>query len=1770
MGGWSDDTPEQGIANMMFADVLSQREQASADWSGTGLATQTVNTAVRAVDSTAASLYNVIPLLGDVESFAPSKWTNYHRNRGTYDAIAAVPLLFAGVGAATRGLKVGGALHSMAVNATGNHRALDYVFNALDEVREVDALMGAARLKTSTSVAALTGRTVPAFDLSAKAGATLAKYGETYGEVARHNNIKRTVEAVKEGVGQELAIAALMNSNEFLFPEGGSTFMNLAFAGAGIGLNLGIEHAVGRAVMRKAVSNAGRAGGDAALQSQAFTEGQAVKGVVGEEWQNAASSLFGAEYLDNLDRSAPQISADSNGLVSVEVLRSAYKDLKKAGQENLETAYSTMFNNRLAVRTLREGFGTSAAVSRSLPGQTMLAKEMAERGRTNMLNTVGLAELVDNQAAARFETLKFGLADRRAALDKNLAKAADAKDVARLNTEIADVQARVKELDGFHVGTVERSGSVNLNPRRLAPAWETPVKDMKVRNSADSVALDGSVSGARQLHLSVTGGLEVRDGFGPLMKRTTVAAQDLSFDEITALQVLVGRVAKNGNKVWADQFWKNFAIDPNIRADNLPFPVLDAIQSGLLPLPSGALSPKIGQLKSAIDAGRLTNAALAAKLEWFKVQGGGGLLDTMDAFDLEKALNLGLTDRRGGENLLMKSLRGYAADKSGATAAQILEGANANAGTDRLLDLGAGYAGVGGTVAQATLTPDFYKGVRGLGNLAELDRSGGIGAVYHKIDLPTDTEMQVAKVAALRQNFRMNRLSQSQNPIVSLVHTALAGDEVALLGVRQGVHELFEGAGSKGNLATQTTWANRNVRAIQHAHALGQTAQKALDTYTTARLGPVLQRVKTLYQSNQRVKVFAEFSAGQSLVSRGAALSQQYWKPGMNQLDMTRPGAKNLLNALGDLKGAPADGEPWHVFDLSIAANEGRYVAVEISEEASALMNDWTDLSYEILEGMNNLRNVNGLPEIEMLNGHMPVMDANRYEWRYIQDVNTGQVTGSIKARTVAEADRLQEEAIARLNTLGTGSYAPKDVKDIAEYHDAVDSTFLFRLNDYSGIKQTGTGSGRNADFRLDVSGDLFEEMAVSVRNTFSDLKNRAIMANLADVMSTAQMMNRKMKDNYGNKLGGKAAFTPVETFTNLLLGLDRHPADSLVKRGHDYAESLLNATIGKTVDALPQAWRAVDRYLHGDKEKLTKAEYKLAEQALEGYTPFSHLAADPLLRGYLKLTQDADPYRAAKALQLGNRAVASAFLKIMNIVHPILNTLGMAVTLPAVTSQVLRRQGETVLDYHSRIGHIADYIDADKATINPKKLLHEAWHLVHHDADAMRTATELGYLEANMLEELNKLNNLRPSGFIEAMEGVAKYTDLINTPYNAVMKRYGKEVSAPTISERSETFTRAVAHMAGLAIVRNAGRPMSERAQHQFAYWFANQNIADFAPNIRGEAFRGTAGIPFGLFQSYSINMLQRLFGYVENKNHRALAIQMFTQTAVFGAQGLPGWQAANAMLYNLPDNKADERGATSLNERVYAALGKGAADVLMTGSVSNLPKLFGADSGINLWSSGDMNPRNPVAMPPSISAVSQVLGGITEGLKVAKDEVSKFGTDKPSDPGRFLEVVSNYHLVRGHKSLADLALGEKVDRRGNLIVEDTRSGAAFVSRALGTRLTNELLLSSAYQENAAAQSQRVAKFADIRRSMLRSIRDGSMTEDASADFMADYLLQGGQESEWKGFVNYATEMATDTRGSRALGLLVNKADEVFGYRQAKVARLLDAGVDPAVLSEK
>ena len=152
--------------------------------------------------------------------------------------------------------------------------------------------------------------------------------------------------------------------------------------------------------------------------------------------------------------------------------------------------------------------------------------------------------------------------------------------------------------------------------------------------------------------------------------------------------------------------------------------------------------------------------------------------------------------------------------------------------------------------------------------------------------------------------------------------------------------------------------------------------------------------------------------------------------------------------------------------------------------------------------------------------------------------------------------------------------------------------------------------------------------------------------------------------------------------------------------------------------------------------------------------------------------------------------------------------------------------------------------------------------------------------------------------------------------------------------------------------------------------------------------------------------------------------------------------------------------------------------------------------------------------------------------------------------------------------RSLADLALGERVDRNGNLVMEDTRSGMGLVSRILGMRTTNEDLLSRAIWSNSVAASQRTSDMNYIRSSMARELRaaGGKLDPDSEVAWYAKYLSAGGRSDQWKRWMQTSLEKALYERGDRRLDALVNKEGQVFPHKIAGVARLLAAGAEMPV----
>lgn len=1781
--------PGSGPAPMFIDSILREREAWNLDM------VKPWNYALSAVDVPATSLVNLLPGIS-LDSFVPEFNESYHRSKYTYDAISTTASLFLGYGAAAKGMQATGWAGRTLRSAGASDELIRFALPNMAEVRKVDNLMAAARLQHSTDVAYNTFRTTPGLGMATEVGTMLTPYGRTMGEVEGWVKKARTTASVKEALWLEAIALAAFNNSEFLFPDDLGAMNYLLFAGLGVGAIVGIDHLLGRAVQRQGMRRAAEAGDSIVneyAQWMGVTERNTLKGVVGEDWQWLLAGKFGRERADQLEANADQLAAASGGLLSRDQYIQSARELRQALDANQVTAVQRMAKNRPAEATMRGGLQGVPAVTKetALSGQQRAA--VVERVNKNTHAGVGLASIEDVEVTARMhsavtkadEMVETRLKALQAAIDQNAP--ADAIRAARKSLD--EAEAAQKGLDQYRAGVLETTGAVNQNVWRRLPFWESAqAKGVKVASDGHALTMVGGPGRMAQVRLGNNGKLHLnmRSPTNPNANMKALSETELDFDEITALQTMVGKLTAQDTTQtnWKNGFWDAFVRDPKAEWRALPFPLLDAIADGRLAIPSSNTHPIIGKVQAAIDSGEVGLASLQKKALWMQAEqkrAGQSLLPVMDVFDYEKALNLRLTDARGLPNTLWNALDGLAA--SSVHPGSMLQNPNKTSAEmlDDLFEWGAGFGDVTDAIVRSHMRRGFDEGLVGIGTLDAHTKPGGIGTLHHKAIEPTDNELQLAALMHSRNAARANDLLNSTSSMVAGISRALVEDEVAYAGANKS-GSVFRDHLSGANIVSQTTWAHRYQGAIQHAHTLSQRATHAIDEMINADLKPIAEMAHQIARSESGPATFAQYSQAHMNVSHGIALKAADWAPGVNVIDVSRPGAKNLLDNLGPLQGAPAKGQDWHLFDVTIAAREGRYVPIELSDEAAGFLNAVTGVQYKLLEAENAIRKAAGLPAIPQMLGHMPVADFSRYKLRYIQDPQTNKVVGFVKARTDAEADRLLGESLVAMNkNLPVEKHrVSMTAGQISEHYEAVDQMFLSRLSDFSGIRQTGGAQGRNVDFRMDVTGDLFEEHMISMRNNYTDVKDRAVVSVMSNAMSEANRVKR-MTHGAPDPNAKQTSFSAIEQWENVLLGRHDLPKDGVVRKLHGAVEDIYNTVTGKLTDTLPWNLRALQEwsldaraYAAGKVPAGSKLEKWLTpnqrtwmERAVADYQPFTHLAGRSDLKDYLKLDRSTDPYKLARNLQKANRMATTAFLKHANIMHPILNMLGIAVTLPGVLGHAMRQGSETAADYAKRMGHLADYIDPDKgiATLSPAKLLAEGQHLLFSDKAAMTYAASKGYLHSNILEELNKLNDLRPSNFDEALEGVAKWTDFINLGINKVQKRVtGQDPSAFTLSERSETFSRAIAHATGLAFIRQAGRAgMSESAQHSFAHWFANQNVADFAPNIRGEAFRGVAGIPFGLFQSYSINMYQRLFGYIENRSTRALAIQALTQFGVFGMSSMPGWNQVNSLWFEADaDMKADSRGATSLNERVYGAFGKGFGDVLMHGPLSSFPRLFGADSGLNLYTSGDLNLRAPL-VPPAMSLVVQTGQGIMEGVKRGGEFIEQSLGDARADPLRLAEVLAHYAPSRGVKSLADLVVGERIDRKGNLIVEDTRSGVALLSRLMGTRTTNELQLSSAVWANSQAQSQRVADMGRVRQRMLRSLREGELSTDEAAFWLNKYLMAGGRQDQWVRWLKNAQEMATSPRDQRLLKDIIHKSGEIFPHNVARYRRMENAGAD-------
>ena len=366
----------------------------------------------------------------------------------------------------------------------------------------------------------------------------------------------------------------------------------------------------------------------------------------------------------------------------------------------------------------------------------------------------------------------------------------------------------------------------------------------------------------------------------------------------------------------------------------------------------------------------------------------------------------------------------------------------------------------------------------------------------------------------------------------------------------------------------------------------------------------------------------------------------------------------------------------------------------------------------------------------------------------------------------------------------------------------------------------------------------------------------------------------------------------------------------------------------------------------------------------------------------------------------------------------------------------------------------------------------------------------------ANLVNATGSMDALRQSTTVK--QKVGKLLDTLQTP-TALAERY-TALAAYRMGELS--------YMVG-----KEATLIDKVAMDAFAANFSRKVVGNYVAAQRPQIFQGILGSAVGLFQTYQGTYFQQAARFLEKPaGAKNLAMMGALQGTIFGAQSLPGFEAANyAVAGQWNDRREDFR--TNLS---------GTPEVLGLGEVGDA-MLYGAMSsslGSALWTRGDVNPRLPMGGAPwnlenlaQFQYVKNILGAIGQW----KDSVSNGGSLTMSTA----EAIAHANLNRPLTGIMEFMTGVHTTKGGMLesAVSNDLLSVATAMRIAGTRPLHEVIATAETYKMGmvkAEEQKRLTSVAYALRSRLLSEPDDALDKEVISEFAKRYAEAGGNP---KGF---------------------------------------------------
>lgn len=395
------------------------------------------------------------------------------------------------------------------------------------------------------------------------------------------------------------------------------------------------------------------------------------------------------------------------------------------------------------------------------------------------------------------------------------------------------------------------------------------------------------------------------------------------------------------------------------------------------------------------------------------------------------------------------------------------------------------------------------------------------------------------------------------------------------------------------------------------------------------------------------------------------------------------------------------------------------------------------------------------------------------------------------------------------------------------------------------------------------------------------------------------------------------------------------------------------------------------------------------------------------------------------------------------------------------------------------------------------------------------------------------------------------------------VLAEKGEMLTGNKLAESFNRFTAvdAMRQISDIAVARGA---ISSDEQLSYMQTFLNRTQGNMLASQRPLMFQGPVGQAIGLFQSYQFNMMQQLFRHVAEGTPKDTAMLLGLQGTMYGMNGLPAFNFLNTHILGTMSGNPTHN---DLYTQTYGIAGKSIGDLLLYGMPSNL--LRG-----NLYSRGDINPRNATVIPtnpldiPFINATIRTYDMVKDNL----NKIQQGGNLWES----MLQGIEHNGLSRPLAGIAQTAqaitnggTAFSTTSKGNIGGANDLLSWATAVRLAGGRPLDEAIANDASYRVTAYSADNKATMDALNQSVKTTLIGGqSPTGDQVSNFAKEYAAVGGKQSNFNKYMMTQFKNANTNQANKIIEALKNPQSQHMQQIMGGTEVLDTRGVAPSGLT--